>query len=158
MTNTHERLYLDAPYAQAQGALERRLGLWQGRGDCTLTLVAPVNGRDVARTVTAHAEQIPGAANYTVAYYLRWKAGDTASGIPTPGFSGTLTLSAGEDYHECSLLLDGAYEPPGGLPGVVFDQLLGRRIAHSTLTGLLEGVAQELQREHTAIEAAKHPV
>ena len=115
-----------------------------------------MNGREVARTVTAHAEQIPGTANYTVAYFVRWKAGDTPSGIPTPGFAGTLTLSAGEDYNECSLRLDGAYEPPGGLPGALFDELVGRRIAHSTLTGLLEGVAQELHREHTLVEAAKH--
>lgn len=159
MSTVHERLYIEAPYTQGAGALEARLGLAPGaeRGTCTLTLVAPgPEGRDLARLVTVFTERIAGTANYTSRYALRWDSGHTPRGVPTPGFEGTLTLSAGQDYGECALDLEGRYDPPGGAAGKIFDELVGRRIAHATLTALLDAVGQELQREHAVIEATKH--
>ncbi len=85
-----------------------------------------------------------------------WDAGETAHGIPTPGFTGTLTLSAGEDYSETELELDGRYDPPGGVAGRAFDELVGRRIAHATLSALLSGVGDDLRTSHELVEAAKH--
>jgi hypothetical protein len=159
MSAVHERLYIEAPFTQAVGALEGRLGLGAGHesGTCVLTLVAPgPEGRDLARVVTAHTQRIAEAANYTSRYTLRWDSGHTPRGVPTPGFEGTLTLGAGQDYGECALDLEGRYEPPGGAAGKIFDEVVGRRIAHATLSALLDAVGQELQREHEVIEAAKH--
>jgi hypothetical protein len=160
MSSVHERLYIEAPFTQALGAFEGRLGIGPGSasGTCTLTLVAPgPAGRELARVVTAHTQRIAGPENYTSRYTLRWDSGRTPRGVPTPGFEGTLTLSAGEDYGESALDLEGRYDPPGGAAGKIFDEVVGQRIAHATLSALLDAVGQELQREHEVTEAAKHP-
>jgi hypothetical protein len=159
MSLVKERLFVKAPYAQARGAFERRLGLSPegNRGSCVLTLPFPVaEDREIVRVVTATTERIPGTANYTSHYRLVWEAGQTARGIPTPGFAGTLTLSSGEDYDETELKLDGGYDAPGGVAGRAFDELLGRRIAHATLSALLSGVGGEIRESHETVEAAKH--
>jgi hypothetical protein len=158
MSVIKERLYVAAPYTQACGAFERRLGLPPGRdlGTCVLALPSPAGeDHEIARVVTATTERLPHAANYTSYYRIAWDAGRTARGIPTPGFTGTLTLSSGEDYSETELKLDGRYDPPGGVAGRAFDELLGRRIAHATLGALLSGVGDELRAAHELIETAK---
>jgi hypothetical protein len=159
MSLVKERLFVEAPYTQACGAFERRLGIAPGasRGTCVLTLPFPASeAREIARAVTAKTERLAGSANYTSHYRVAWDAGRTAHGIPTPGFSGTLTLSSGEDYGETELKLDGRYDPPGGAAGRAFDELLGRRIAHATLSALLNGVGDELRESHERMEAGKH--
>jgi hypothetical protein len=158
MPVVQERLFVEAPYTQARGAFERRLGIpaHGERGTCVLTLAFPVaEGHEIARTVTATTQQLPNDANYTSQYLIAWDAGRTARGIPTPAFAGTLTLSAGENYSETELKLDGRYDAPGGAVGQAFDELVGRRIAHTTLSALLTGVGVELREAHEHIEAGK---
>ncbi|MEO7039147.1 MAG: hypothetical protein ABI186_03860 [Candidatus Elarobacter sp.] len=158
MSAVQERLFIEAPYTQAVGAFERRLGLSTGgaHGKCSLTLVFPAaEGREIARVVTATTERLPNAANYTSHYGIAWDAGLTARGIPTPAFTGTLTLGAGEDYTETELRLDGRYDPPGGMAGRAFDELVGRRIAHATMGALLSGVGDDLRAAHEHMEAEK---
>ncbi len=158
MSLVQERVYVEAPYTQTAGAFERRLGFAAGQdhGKCALTLALPAaEGRDIARVVTATSERLPITAGYTTRYRIAWDEGRTARGIPTPGFTGTLTLSAGEDYGETELQLDGSYDPPGGIAGRAFDELIGRRIAHATLSALLNIVGEELRAEHEEIEAGK---
>lgn len=159
MAVARERVYIEAPYVQAVGAFERRLGLAHDgtEGEAVLVLVAPLaEGREVARDVTATTKRLPGTANFTSRYRIAWPAGRTSRGIPTPGFEGTVTLRAGEDYDESELELDGRYEPPGGAVGKLFDDVVGRRIAHATLGSLLDGVRHELHAAHERMEAAKH--
>jgi hypothetical protein len=158
MAQVHELVYIEAPYVQAVAAFECRLGLAPGQseGRCVLALVAPVaGGREIARDVTAATNRVPGTANFTSQYRIAWDAGRTARGIPTPGFEGTITLRAGEDYDECELALDGRYEPPGGVAGKIFDDVVGRRVAHATLGSLLDGVRRELRAAHERVEAQK---
>src|ERR1700681_4137443 len=155
MALARERVYIEAPYVQAAAAFERRLGLEPGRGEgeCCLTLVAPLAiGREVARDVTPTTQRLPGTGNFTSQYRIAWPTGRTSRGIPTPGFEGIITLRAGEDYDECELELDGRYEPPGGIAGKLFDDVVGRRIAHATLGSLLEGVRQEVRVARQRIE------
>ncbi len=158
MSVVQERLYIEAPYTQAVGAFERRLGFPPAGtgGTCLLTLAFPAaQGREIARAVTATSERLPHSANYTSRYRIGWDAGLTAGGIPTPAFTGTLTLRAGEDYGETELKLEGGYDPPGGAVGRAFDELVGRRIAHATLSALLSGVGTELHEAHERVEAGK---
>jgi len=159
MAIIHERVHIEAPYIQAVGAFERRLGLDtnQTSGQCDLALVVPfAEGHEIARDVTAMTTRLPGTANFTSTYGISWAAGTTTRGIPTPGFEGTITLRAGEDYSQSVLGLEGRYEPPGGAAGKLFDDVVGRRIAHATLGALLDGVRQELRAAHVRTEAAKH--
>jgi hypothetical protein len=160
MAAVREEVLIEAPYVQASGAFERRLGLQDGaqRGQCTLTLVAPVRaGREVARTVRARTRRVS-EANYTAQFGIAWDAGSTVEGIPTPGFDGTVTLRSGEDYNSCDIVLEGTYAPPGGVVGALFDEVAGRRIASATLGALLDGVGRELEAEHRDIEAGKRQV
>jgi hypothetical protein len=161
MTSVHERVRIESPYVQAAGAFERRLGLERGEdeGRCVLALLAPLaEGREIARDVTATTTRVPGTANFTSQYRIAWTAGRTLRGIPTPGFEGTLTIRAGEDYDETELDLDGRYEAPGGIAGKIFDDVVGRRIAHATLGSLLDGVREELRAAHERTEAQKRGV
>ncbi|HYW53798.1 MAG TPA: hypothetical protein VFF00_06015 [Candidatus Elarobacter sp.] len=158
MSVVRERVYVEAPYTQAVGVFERRLGLAPGEqhGTCLLTLALPVaEGRDIARPVTARTERLAGAANYSSRYAIAWDAGRTARGIPTPGFTGTLALGAGEDYSETAIQLEGTYDPPGGIAGRAFDELIGRRFAHATLSALIGGVGDELRTAHQQMESRK---
>ena len=158
MSHIEERIYIEAPYTQAVGAFERRLGLEGGstHGTCTLTLVAPsAQGQQLARVVMATVERVANPANYQSSYKVSWLPGLTARGIPTPGFNGTLTLGAGEDYSECALRLNGEYVPPGGTLGSVFDGIVGQRIAHATLGALLDEVGRDLRTEHMRMEEQK---
>ena len=158
MPVVQERLFIEAPYTHAREACERRLGIaaQTDRGTCVLTLAFPVaEGHEIARVVTAATRRLSDTANYTSHYLIAWDAGRTARGIPTPAFTGTLTLSAGEDYTETELKLDGQYDAPGGAAGRAFDELVGRRIAHTTLSALLTGVGVELREAHEYIEAGK---
>jgi hypothetical protein len=158
MATVHERLYVETPYAQSAGAFARRLGISPGsdRGECSLTLALPVTReREIARTVKAHAVRAGADANYTTRYRISWEAGLSSSGIPTPAFSGVLTIAAGQDYDETVLQLDGRYEPPAGTLGEAFDEFVGKRVAHATMSALLGGVGAELTRAHEQIETAK---
>lgn len=157
MAAVQERLYLEAPYVQTVGVFERRLGIPPGgAGECELALALPLGeGREIARLVKAKTEKLTDCGNYEARYRIRWDAGRTARGIPTPAFDGTLTIAAGQDYDETTLQIEGGYLPPGGPVGRAFDKLLGRRIAHATMSSLLAGVGEELRRAHAQIEAEK---
>jgi hypothetical protein len=158
MATIRERVYIESPYVQAVDAFERRLGLKAGeaQGTCVLALVAPLaEGRELARDVSATTKRLADAANYTSRYGITWVAGTTSRGIPTPAFDGILTLRAGEDYNESELELQGRYEPPGGAVGKLFDDVVGRRIAHATLGSLLDGARADLRASHEQMEAAK---
>jgi hypothetical protein len=160
MTAVQERLYVEAPYVQTVGVFERRLGIAPGarQGECELTLALPIReGHEIARTVKAKTEKLSDGGNYALRYRVTWPAGTTSRGIPTPGFDGTLRIAAGEDYDETVLQIDGSYEPPGGAAGRAFDELLGRRIVHATMSALLAGVGEELRAAHAQIEAEKKP-
>ena len=160
MTRVHERIFIEAPYVQAAGAFARRLGLAPGEleGRCVLALVVPLaEGREIARDVTAVSKRAAAAESFTSRFTIAWPAGRTARGIPTPGFEGTLTIRAGEDYDESELELDGWYEPPGGVAGQIFDGVVGRRIASASIGSLLDGVRRELRAAHERIEAGKQP-
>ena len=158
MTAVRERVYIEAPYVQAVAAFERRLGLGPDRseGFFFLTLLAPLSeGREIARGVSAATKRLSSNANYTSSYSITWAAGHTSRGIPTPGFDGTMTLRAGEDYDQSELELAGSYEAPGGLAGKLFDDVVGRRIAHATLGSILDGVREDLLAAHARTEAGK---
>jgi len=157
MATVHERIYIEAPYTQAVVAFERRLGIAVGAdaGICALTLVLPtLAGHDVARVATAATQRLAAEANYTTRYAITWGSG-SVDGVPTPGFSGTLTLSAGESYHETRLEMNGSYKPPGGFVGDLFDDAVGGRIAHASLSALLDEVGRVLHHDHEEVEAAK---
>jgi hypothetical protein len=88
----------------------------------------------------------------TPRYAVHWEA---EAGGPFPVFDGELTIGADEDYSAFWLVLNGAYEPPGGVAGKVFDAVLGHRIAESTAAGLLAEMRADIENRFFAQEQAK---
>jgi hypothetical protein len=59
-----------------------------------------------------------------------------------PSFGATLTVGpAGKDT---DLVLEGSYEPPGGVVGRLFDRVVGQRLAARTMDALLDQVAHQV--------------
>jgi hypothetical protein len=52
-----------------------------------------------------------------------------------PSFGATLTAQAAGQ--KTLLVLDGSYEPPGGIPGRFFDWIVGRELAARTMDAFL---------------------
>jgi hypothetical protein len=67
---------------------------------------------------------------------------------PLPGFEGTLGATP-ESESTCRLTIAGSYTPPGGIAGVVFDQLIGVRIANATVTALLEQFRNAIESDYS---------
>jgi hypothetical protein len=79
---------------------------------------------------------------------ITWRARE---GGPYPVFHGTLSAEQ-EALAFCRLELDGTYKPPGSIAGMIFDEMLGHRIAEAT-------AHQVLGMLKTAFEAyAKQPL
>ncbi len=74
---------------------------------------------------------------------------------PLPTFTGTLTVESDEDYDTFFVVLDGHYEPPGGLAGRAFDALLGHRIAEATADRLLHRIRDFVEKTYADEEAGK---
>ena len=56
-----------------------------------------------------------------------------------PSFGATLTVrTVGE---ETELVLEGSYEPPGGVVGRLFDRVVGQKLAARTMDALLDQLA-----------------
>jgi hypothetical protein len=66
---------------------------------------------------------------------------------PVPSFSGTLGATP-QTEATCTLTIEGRYTPPGGIAGVVFDQLIGVRIANATIAALLEQFRRAIETDY----------
>jgi hypothetical protein len=80
---------------------------------------------------------------------LHWTAGTRLF----PDFHGDLRLRIAS-VDETLLTLEGEYRPPLGPLGAVFDVLLGRRIARSTMNELVGRIAKAMERREEAYRAA----
>ncbi len=74
---------------------------------------------------------------------------------PLPTFSGTLAIEPDEDYNAFFAVLDGRYDPPGGIAGRAFDALFGHRIAEATADHLLQRIRDYVEKSYAAEEAGK---
>jgi hypothetical protein len=88
---------------------------------------------------TSHVRDASGLNDLTV---ITWESG---SPIPMPQFSGTITADFDAAGTQPVLVLDGAYDPPGGMAGAAFDALLGSRIARATMHELLHRMAGAIE-------------
>jgi hypothetical protein len=79
---------------------------------------------------------------------LHWSAGTRLF----PDFHGDLRLRIAS-VDETLLTLEGEYRPPLGPLGTLFDVLLGRRIARSTMNELVGRIAKALERREEAYRA-----
>ena len=156
MSKIRERIYVRCPFGKAPSYLNYYLDelARQGGADGSiLRLAAPVaelglgmpGGAELAHDVIAHFAAVDDDTFGLQQTAVDW---EPAGGGPFPKFVGFLTIETDEDFGTCSLLLEGAYEPPLGPIGVVFDAALGHRIATVTARELLKAVRRRLEGEY----------
>jgi len=85
--------------------------------------------------------------------HFQWNAGTPL----LPDLGATLRFGI-VSHRETLLLLDGTYDPPFGIAGAIFDELLGRRLAAATADDLLARVGDALEAEERAFRAAHPPI
>jgi len=73
-----------------------------------------------------------------------------------PAFTGSLS-AADEGAGFCRLDLDGAYSPPLGPAGALFDAVLGKRIAQATVGDLLLRLRRICEEAYAAEHGAETP-
>ncbi len=150
MTTIEQRQLVHAPLASAKRFLDAFFAAHHDATDgvAHVTLHAGEIARDAVVTLApAHRPE-----DMTARYAVDWK--DAADG-PYPHFHGTLTVAGDEDYETFWIVLEGQYEPPGGIGGQLFDAVIGKRIAESTAGSLLAEIRDESEALFTAEEARK---
>ncbi len=75
------------------------------------------------------------------AMLLEWRAGTRLF----PQFHGTLRLRI-DTVDSTLLTFEGAYRVPLGAPGIIFNAIIGKRIAESTMSDLLGRIVAALER------------
>lgn len=157
MTHLHEHRYLKCPYTRAKGYIRLAFDeAAKAHTPRTISLQVPFAGGDA--TGALHKDVIATYAEGTDPMHFDqpWKIHWTpAEGGPYPDFDGELTVRADEDYPTSILELTGSYRPPLGVPGAIFDAVLGKRIAEATARELLRTIGENMEARYRAEEAAK---
>jgi hypothetical protein len=69
-----------------------------------------------------------------------------------PNFHGTLRVRIAPRVH-AALSIEGWYAPPFGFFGMLFDRILGRKLAQKTVESLLDQIAERMESEERAFQA-----
>ena len=157
MSTLFHRRYLACPYDRARHALEQTLQDLAASGRPVIqTLRVPLPSGDGTEGVEKDVLVTYGVGkdplHFDQPWTVQWKP---ANGGPFPQFNGTLTVRADEDYTTCALELRGTYEPPLGVPGAMFDTVLGSRIASATAREFLKEIATRIEARYREEERAK---
>jgi len=78
---------------------------------------------------------------------VEWRAGTRLF----PDFHGTLRLRIAS-IETTLLTFEGAYRPPFGPPGLLFDAVIGRHIAEATMRDLIKRIGDALEAQELAYE------
>ena len=65
-----------------------------------------------------------------------------------PSFGATLTVAPADN--DTDLVLEGSYEPPGGVFGRLFDRVVGHKLAARTMDALLTQLALHAENKATS--------
>src|SRR5450631_3701236 len=96
----------------------------------------------IARRVIATFYPLQSLGDEHATYSVSWSARD---GRPFPEFAGALAVEKLPRDDHFGLILSGHYEPPLGTMGVLFDAIVGHRIAHGLAEHFLRSIAAHLE-------------
>jgi hypothetical protein len=158
MSTLFHRRYLACPYDRARRTLEESLhDLARSGRPVVQRLRVPLPARDgqppsLEKDVIVTYGVGHDPLHFDQPWTLHWMPSD---GGPFPEFNGALTVRADEDYTTCALELRGTYEPPLGVPGAMFDTILGSRIASATAREFLKEIGMQIEARYRQEEEAK---
>jgi hypothetical protein len=102
-----------------------------------------IDGLTLEKRVIVHLRYNRGAGGESLA--IGWEP--LGEGASLPSFDGTL-VAAPETEATCRLTILGGYMPPGGMLGILFDRLIGYRIAHATIAALLAQFKESIEADY----------
>lgn len=150
MNALREEIYVNCPVGQAHLHLD---AFFREQAEhLTLRVPQAILGVMLHHDVKAEVKRVHSASDASDTILVRWEA---VGGGPYPRFEGKISVKGDEDYISFRLVLDGSYEPPLGMPGEVFDALIGRWIAIATARDLLQRLRDAIEASHLALEASK---
>jgi len=142
MAEIHDRAQVDCPLEQAADLLTvlfARRGALAGEG-AVMTIQVPVVDVAVAREIEVSFAPHPEYSRYRK-LKVAWAP---SGGGPYPAFDGTVSFEQAGQM-QTNIVLDGAYDPPGGVVGKAFDAVVGRRVAAAAVRALLATLKHELE-------------
>lgn len=150
MPRLRDRISVACSVKQAQRGLERFFISLRGKdGVARLRLRVPTDGApsgygiSLDREVRVEARAARDADDLNDIIEIAWMP----EGIAVfPRFDGSLTVSGEDDPNVSYIELDGAYTPPFGATGQLFDAAIGRRIAQATAREFLKDVKAAIER------------
>lgn len=151
MTNVSDTVFVRAPLSSAARLLSQFFdanATADGLGAHVLLTAGDIQQPAVIAMTPVHRP-----ADMTPHYLVHWEAD---GGGPFPAFDGELVVGSDEDYNTFVLRLDGRYAPPGGAAGRVFDAVIGRHLAESTVRTLLQQIAATIESHFNREESLKH--
>ena len=157
MTAIHERLYVNVPFNRAPEYFQEFIRTHQGGHSLSLSaavaLRTPVADKvEMRKTVQVTFRRVADPGHLVDRTEVEWHPID---GSPVPAFSGAIVISADEGYSTSCLALEGTYQPPLGKTGLIFDAIIGNKVARDTARRLLNSVAEDMERTHRLAFAAK---
>jgi len=138
MTHVRVTRYVQCPFSAALELAEKAV---RGRSGFYLTPSPPL-GERVSVTAKSTDDRTDDARRHD-ALLIAWRPQTRRM---FPDFHGVLTVRP--RHHGAFLHLNGQYEPPFGSAGKVFDAIVGRSIARSTLTHLLNDLALDIETQY----------
>ncbi len=151
MSTIVARINIACPLASAARHLEQYFAVHQ-QADGTHAVIDLSVNSTLKHSVIVKMQRKHVAGEMTPHYSVGWTP---QGGGPFPDFAGELAIEADDDYNSCFLQLDGSYEPPLGLPGKMFDAMLGKTIAQSTGDHLLQTIRDFIEHDFRLEEARK---
>jgi hypothetical protein len=153
MTDLHERCYVSAPFVRARAFLHETIeDAMRARKPRLTKLTVSYPGGEISKNVLVTYRKAIDPMHFDEPWDVHWTP---EGGGPYPDFDGALIVRADENYTSAILELDGAYRPPLGAAGAVFDAVLGSKIASITAQALLAGIATEIEQRYRREEDAK---
>lgn len=146
-----ERVSVNCPYEQSGPFLMAHLGdltKSESGSEGAFRLTLPVSelglpgGVSLTRDVDAHfvpLKEPQGGSKFAAVHWV------PVGGGPFPQLLGLFGIEADADPKKCTLVLEGNYDPPMGVAGDLFDAVVGRKIAKSSIHELLKALAHVLE-------------
>jgi hypothetical protein len=103
-----------------------------------------IDGLTLEKRVVVHLRYDRGAGGGE-SLAIGWEP--LGGGASLPSFEGTL-VAAPETEATCRLTILGGYSPPGGIAGILFDRLIGYRIANATIAALLAQFKESIEADY----------
>jgi hypothetical protein len=150
MSSIVEKELVHAPLSAADSLLQAFLATHRSPEDAGARVV--LHAGDVARAAIVRLEAAHRPEDMTPRYRVHWEAPEAG---PYPVYDGELLIGADNDYDAFWLRLDGAYTPPGGIAGQVFDAVAGHRIASAVARNLLTEMRVAIEMLFADQERAK---